>query len=241
MTKKHQHIAYNHIAGKAPGVIFCGGFRSDMSGSKALFLESLCRELGLSFLRFDYSGHGESEHDFADCTISDWRADTLLALDELTQGEQIIIGSSMGGWLALHAAISRPERIKALVGIAAAPDFTEDLMWNGFDDFTRKKIIRDGQLITPNCYEGEEDYIITHKLIEDGRKNLLLGAPMEINCPIRLLHGMADEDVPHEYASKIAEKITSDDVQIHLLKNSGHRMSAPNELQLLRETLISLL
>lgn len=239
--QKHKHIAYNKLSGKSPTILFCSGFKSDMTGSKAMFLENLCAELGLGFLRFDYSGHGQSDGDFKDCTMSDWRTDTLLALDELTEGEVIIVGSSMGGWLALHTAIDRPERIKALIGIAAAPDFTEDLMWDGFDAFTREKIIRDGMLITPNCYEGEEDYIITHKLIEDGRKHLLLRAKMEINCPIRLLHGMADEDVPYEYASKIAEKVTSDDVEIHLLKTSGHRMSAPNELQLLRETFISLL
>lgn len=239
--QKHKHIAYNLTKRGTPTIVFCGGFKSDMTGSKAIFLEKVCAEQNLSYLRFDYSGHGESEGDFTDCTISDWRADTMLALDELTEGEVIIVGSSMGGWLALHAAIDRPERIKALIGIAAAPDFTEDLMWDGFDDFTREKITRDGQLITPNCYEGEEDYIITHKLIEDGRKNLLLRSPMQINCPIRLLHGMEDEDVPYEYASKIAENVTSDDVEIHLLKTSGHRMSAPNELQLLKETLISLL
>lgn len=240
-SKKHKHIAYNALKGNSPTIMFCGGFRSDMTGSKAMFLEKTCAELGLSFLRFDYSGHGESDGDFKDCTISQWRYDTMLALDELTQGDVILVGSSMGAWLAMHAAINRPERIKAFIGIAAAPDFTQDLMWNIFDDFTKQKIQRDGFITMPNCYDGEEEYIITHKLIEDGRKNLLLDKPIEINCPVRLLQGMADADVPYQTASKIAEKLTSDDVQIHLLKNSDHRMSGEKELQLLRETLISLI
>ena len=243
-TQKHKHIAYNRLPAtdsSKPSVIFCGGFRSDMTGSKAIFLEELCSELGLGYLRFDYSGHGESEHKFEDGCISDWRTDTLLALDELTKGPQILIGSSMGGWLGLHAALARPERIKAFIGIAAAPDFTDDMIWDKLDDFSREKILRDGLLQMPNCEPGEEPYPITLKLIEDGRKNFLLREPLNINCPIRLLHGMADEDVPYNVAMKIADKVTSDDVEIHLVKKATHRMSDENELNLLRETLISLI
>jgi pimeloyl-ACP methyl ester carboxylesterase len=241
MSQKHHHIAYNRLEGKLPNVIFMGGFRSDMTGAKAIFLEQVCQELGLGFLRFDYSGHGQSEGKFADFTISDWRADALLAFDELTEGEQIIIGSSMGGWIGMHTAIERKERVKAFIGIAAAPDFTEDLIWNKFDDFTKQKIQRDGFLQMPNCNDGEEPYHITMRLIEDGRKNFLLNAPININCPVRFLHGMADEDVPYQTAAKIAEKLTSNDLEIHLVKNSTHRMSEPSNLQLLRETLIKLL
>ena len=240
-STKHKHIAYNRLNGKSLSVIFMGGFRSDMTGSKALFLEQTCQELGLGFLRFDYSGHGESDGDFATHTISDWRADALLAFDELTEGEQIIIGSSMGAWLGMHTAIARPERVKAFIGIAAAPDFTEDLIWDKFDNFTREKIQRDGFINMPNCNDGEEPYHITMRLIEDGRKNFLLDAPININCPVRLLHGMADEDVPYTITTKIADKLTSNDVEVHLVKNSTHRMSEAQDLQLLCEALMKLI
>lgn len=240
MSQKHKYIAYNRLEGKAPNVIFMGGFRSDMTGSKALFLEQTCQELGLGFLRFDYRGHGQSDGKFEDFCISDWRADALLAFDELTHGQQIIVGSSMGGWLGLHTAIARPERVKAFIGIAAAPDFTEDLIWGKFDDFTKQKMQRDGFITLPDC-EGGEPYHITMRLVEDGRKNFLLNSPINLNTTVRLLHGMSDEDVPFETASKIAEQLTSNDVEIHLVKNSTHRMSEPSDLQLLRETLIKLL
>lgn len=240
MTQKHKHIAYNKTEGKDANIIFCGGFRSDMNGSKAVFLDEICRELGFGLLRFDYSGHGESDGKFEDYTISDWRKDALLAFDELTSGEQIIIGSSMGGWLGMQIAIERPERVKALIGIAAAPDFTDDMVWNKLDDFGRQKLQRDGFIIVENCVVGEEPYHITIRLIEDGRNNFLLNAPININCPVRLLHGMLDEDVPYQIASKIAEKITGNNVEIHLVKNATHRMSEPNELQLLQETLLKL-
>lgn len=235
------HIAYKKIDGKSPGIVFCGGFRSDMEGSKAVFLEKLCKELGHSFIRFDYFGHGESHGDFTDGSIGQWKDDTLKVIDELTEGPQIIVGSSMGGWMALLAAIERPKKIKSLIGLAAAPDFTEDLMWETADEFSQKKLLRDGIIYIPNCHEDEEPYPITLKLIEEGRENLLLNGEIDINCPIRLLHGMADEDVPYEYASLIAEAVKSDDVEIKLIKDAGHRMSGEKELNLLRETLLSLL
>ena len=235
------HIAYNKTEGKSPGVVFCGGFRSDKEGSKALFLEELCKELGHAFIRFDYFGHGESHGDFVDGTIGQWKDDVIKVLDELTEGPQIIVGSSMGGWLTLLAAKERPKKVKSLIGIASAPDFTEELLWQAFDEFRQKKLEKEGVIQIPNCYEDEEPYPITIKLIEEGREHLLLEDEIKINCPIRLLHGMDDEDVPYEYSTSIAEMVTSDDVEVHLLKDAGHRMSGEKELALLKETLLSLL
>ena len=239
--KKLAHIAYNQISGKAPTVVFLSGFRSDMEGNKALYLEGVCKNLKLGFIRFDYSGHGKSGGKFEDCTIGTWLKDALKVIDELTSGEVILVGSSMGGWIALLAALKRKKRIKALIGIAAAPDFTEDLIWQKLDEFSKHKMLRDGVLKMPNCYDDGEPYPITQKLIEEGRKHLLLRGKINLTCPIRLLHGMADEDVPFETSVKIAQNVKSKNVEVHLLKNSGHRMSEPNELELLKQNLLSIL
>lgn len=240
MTEKLGHIAYKKTEGKAPGVVFFSGFRSDMEGSKATFLEEVCKELGLSFVRFDYSGHGESEREFEDCTIGTWKEDAIKVLDELTTGPQILVGSSMGGWISLLAALERKKKVKAIIGIAAAPDFTEDLLWDKFDEFRQKKLEVDGVIKIPNCYDDEEPYPITLKLVEEGREHLLLRGEIDLTCPVRLLHGMDDEDVPYETACDLAEMLKSDDVEVHLIKNAGHRFSEPEQLELLKKTLISL-
>ncbi|PIR31625.1 MAG: alpha/beta hydrolase [Alphaproteobacteria bacterium CG11_big_fil_rev_8_21_14_0_20_44_7] len=218
-----------------------GGFRSDMSGAKALYLEELCKATGNSFIRFDYSGHGESDGEFEKCTIGKWKKDALQIIEELTNDEIIIIGSSMGGWIGLLAALEVKKRVKGFIGIAAAPDFTEDLIWNEFDEFTQKKLERDGLVLMPNCYDDQEPYPITQELIEEGRKHLLLRGEIKLNCPIRLLQGMDDEDVPYETAGSIAECLTSKDVEVHLIKNASHRFSEPENLELLKNTLLELL
>jgi pimeloyl-ACP methyl ester carboxylesterase len=239
--KKLGHIAYKSVKGKGPTVVFMSGFRSDMEGSKAVFLEGVCKKLGLGYVRFDYSGHGKSCGSFEDCTIGTWKADALKVIDELTTGKIILVGSSMGGWVALLAALKRKSRIKAIIGIAAAPDFTEDLIWQQLDEFSKHKMLRDGVLMMPNCYDDKKPYPITLKLIEEGRKHLLLRKPINLTCPMRFLHGMADEDVPYKTSAKIAELVKSKDVKVHLLKKSGHRMSEPKELELLKQSLLELI
>lgn len=239
--KKLGHIAYNKTKGKGPTVVFLSGFRSDMKGNKAVYLEGICKKLGLGFVRFDYSGHGQSDRDFRDCTIGMWVKDALAVIDELTTGKIILVGSSMGGWIALLAALKRKSRVKGIVGIAAAPDFTQDLIWEELDEFSRHKMLRDGVLMMPNCYDDKQPYPITLKLIEEGRKHLLLKKPINLNCPIRLLQGMKDEDVPYKTASMIAAQVKSKNVEVHLLKNSGHRMSEPHELELLKTKLLELI
>lgn len=229
-------IAYRRSAGKGPGLVFLGGFMSDMSGTKATALEAYARRRGRAFLRFDYSGHGESDGDFESGTIGRWVEDAVTALDRLTEGPQVLVGSSMGGWIMLLAALVRPERVAALVGIAAAPDFTEDLMWATFSPEVRATLERDGVYRQPSQY-GEQPYAITRRLIEEGRRHLLLRSPIPLTCPVRLLHGMADPDVPWQLSPRLAETVESRDVELHLVKDGDHRLSTPANLALLEEVL----
>lgn len=233
-------IAYRRLHGKTPGIVFMSGFMSDMQGTKALELERYCRAAGRAFLRFDYRGHGESSGDFADGTIGAWAADAVAVLDACTEGPQILVGSSMGGWIMLLAALARPERVAALVGIAAAPDFTEDLMWNRFEPDVRKTLECDGVYEQPSEYQ-DSPYTITRRLIEEGRDHLLLRRPIPLHCPVRLLHGMRDDSVPWMTASRIAEKILSDDVRIFLIKDGDHRLSRDADLARLKLTVDELL
>lgn len=229
-------IAYHKSEGEGPGVIFLGGFRSDMTGTKAVALEAHCRAIGRAFLRFDYFGHGDSSGSFDDGTISRWAEDAICVLDELTDGPQILVGSSMGGWIMLLAALARPDRVAALVGIAAAPDFTECLMWQHFPPDIRDTLLRDGIYYEPSEYD-EEPYSITLKLIEDGRKNLLLERPIAIHCPVRLLQGMADSSVPWEHGLAITEKLLSEHVTLTLVKDGDHRLSRDEDIARLLRTL----
>ena len=175
-------IAYRKCSGRSPGVIFMGGFNSDMTGTKASALEAACREAGRAYVRFDYSGHGESSGEFADGTIGSWSEDAIAVLDAASEGPQVLVGSSMGGWIMLLAALARPQRVAGLVGIASAPDFTEELMWRRFDDDVRRRLEDTGVYHRPSEY-GDDPYPITMKLIEDGRRHLLLERPIAIHCP----------------------------------------------------------
>jgi len=222
-------IAYRKTAGVSPGVIFMGGFMSDMTGTKACTLEAACRDEGRAFIRFDYSGHGESSGKFADGTIGSWTDDAIAILDEVSDGPQVLVGSSMGGWIMLLVALARPMRIAGLVGIASAPDFTEELMWGRFDDDIRQNLQRTGVYHRPSKYD-EDDYPITMKLIEDGRQHLLLERPIAIHCPVRLLHGMKDRDVPWTTAPRIAEKLLAEDVRVMIIKDGDHRLSRDQDL-----------
>ena len=222
-------IAYRAMAGSAPGVMFCGGFMSDMTGTKATALEAHCRRRGRAFVRFDYSGHGASGGAFRDGTIGTWRDDAMAVLDRVASGPQALVGSSMGGWIVLLLALARPERVAGLVGVAAAPDFTEDLIWSTLDDEGRRTLAETGQIMMP-CDYGDDPYPITMGLIEEGRDHLLLRAPIALRCPIHLLQGMRDEDVPWRTALRIAEQVESEHVVVELIKDGDHRLSRDEDL-----------
>ncbi len=219
-----------------PGVVFLGGFKSDMTGTKATFLEDACRARGLAFLRFDYTGHGQSSGAFEDGCIGDWARDALDALDALTEGPQILVGSSMGGWISLLAARARPERLAGLVTVAAAPDFTEEGMWAAFTDDQKAEMARTGRVELPSEY-SEEPYVITQKLIEDGRSQLVLRTPLALPFPTRLLQGTADEDVPLDWALRLLDHAEGPDIRLTLVKGADHRFSGPAELALLESAL----
>ena len=233
------YLAWARLDGRSPTAVFLPGFRSDMTGDKATALAAFCAKRGQAMIRFDYSGHGSSGGDFQDGTIGRWTDDALAVIDRLSEGPLLLVGSSMGGWIALLAASVRPGRVAALIGIAAAPDFTETLMWEAMTLQERATIMRDGVLQVPNQYG--EPYPITHALIEDGRTHLLLNGPIAIDCPIRLLHGQRDADVPWETALRIAEQVTGQGVEVILVKDGHHRLSRPQDLALLCRTLGALL
>jgi pimeloyl-ACP methyl ester carboxylesterase len=234
-------LAYRHTPGKAPGVLFCAGFNSNMQGDKALALETWCVEQGRQYTRFDYSGHGESSGKFEEGTIGRWRDDTVAILDRVTSGPQVIVGSSMGGWMMLLAALCRPERVSALVGIAAAPDFTESLREQGLDSKQRQQLQTSGYCDLPNCYDDGEPYRISRRLLEEGREHLVLADEIAVDVPVRLIHGQRDEDVSWERALVLARRLRSEDVEIQLVKAGEHRLSESADLARLMRTLGALL
>lgn len=232
-------LAWRRTPGRGPGVVFLGGFNSDMTGSKAEFLAGWCEARGTPFLRFDYSGHGASEGRFADGTIGRWAEDAACVIAAQADGPQVLVGSSMGGWIALLLAARGRAAARALVGIAPAPDFTEDLMWAEFPPEVRAAIERDGVWHRPSEYGAP--YPITRALIEDGRQHLLLRGPLPVGVPVRILQGQQDPDVPWQHALRIADALTGPDVRVHLIKDGDHRLSRPQDLALLGETLAPLL
>ncbi|WP_417587412.1 alpha/beta hydrolase [Pararhodobacter oceanensis] len=243
-TPQGRQLAYVQTPATAdgvdkPGVVFLGGFKSDMTGTKAQFLEDWAKRHGRAFLRFDYSGHGQSSEDFLDGSIGDWAEDAMTAISSLTQGPQVLIGSSMGGWISLLVAKAMPERVAALIGIAAAPDFTEDSMWEGFDDGQRAALMNQGAIELPSEYD-DGPYVITRHLIEDGRKHLVLRNPLALPFPVRLLQGSADVDVPPAVALRLFEHAESPDLRLTMVKGADHRFSEPENLALIAETLDSL-
>lgn len=237
-------IAY-HFSAPAPeytgaNVIFLHGLMSDMQGGKALAVEEFCRQRGIGCLRFDCYGHGQSDGRFQDGTLSRWSDDTVSLLDEVAQGPQVLVGSSMGGWNMLLSALKRPERIKGLLGLAAAPDFTEDLMRQDLNADQLSALKAQGH-IEIACDYGDDPYVISQKLLDDGQKNLLLRDPLNLNIPVRLIHGMQDDDVPWQTALKLQDVLQSDDVEITFVKNGDHRLSEPHHLDRLCATLDRLL
>ncbi len=228
-------IAYRKRGGAGPGIVWLGGFRSDMLGTKAGFLDEWAKHNARALLRFDYSGHGESDGAFEDGSIGEWTADAIAAFDALTGGPQILVGSSMGAWIATLLAMERPDRIAGCIFIAPAPDFTEALMWPSFSDAQRETIMRDGKLVQPSDYDAPE--LITRKLIEDGRRHLVMQKPIPIDCPVCILQGMKDDAVPYAHALAFADKLASENVEVTLTKNGDHRLSSPADLERLALTL----
>jgi pimeloyl-ACP methyl ester carboxylesterase len=237
-------IAYRRLAGRSPGVLFCAGFRSDMTGTKASFLEGYCRSRGHAFVRFDYFGHGASSGEVAPGTIGGtigrWADDAVAVLDVLSEGPQIIVGSSMGGWVMLLAALARTDRVQALVGIAAAPDFTEDLVWPRLTPAQQEECRRTGSVTLPSKYDPS-GYTYTLGLFEDGRRHLVMRAEIPLTCPVRLLHGMLDAAVPWQTSLRLAERLASRDVVVTLVKEGDHRLSKEADLARLAATLDEML
>lgn len=222
-------LAYHRLTGAGPGLVWLGGFKSDMTGTKATALENWAAARGRAYLRFDYSGHGTSEGRFEDGTIGAWRNDALRILDHLCEGPQVLIGSSMGGWLALLCALARPDKVAGLFLIAPAPDFTEDLMWAEMDEATRAALQRGEPFERPTDYDTAPQ-VITYRLIEEGRGHLLLGGPIAIDRPVRIVHGMADRDVPWQRSLTLVERLAGGDVTVEFLKSGDHRLSDPASL-----------
>ena len=235
-----ERIAYRMLPGRPPGFVFLHGFRSDMTGGKALAVEDFCRARGHACLLFDGFGHGESSGDFAHGTIGRWEEDAAAALDSLTQGPQILVGSSFGGWIMILAALARPGRVAALVGIAAAPDFTEDLILPAFSPDERRALESVGQVMVPGTYDLPP-YPITKRLIEEARGHLVLRGPIPFAGPVRLIHGLEDPDVPWRTSLALASQLTSTDIEVTLVKGGGHRLSEPADLARLAATLDRLL
>jgi len=229
-------LAYRKREGRGPTLFFLPGYASDMDGTKAVALDSFAAEHGWAMVRFDYSGTGLSDGRFEEGTLDRWTDEATAVLDRLTDGPVILVGSSMGGWIALQLALRRPERIAALVGIAAAPDFTN---W-GYSDEEKMVLRRDGRLEQPNPYGGEPQ-LTTKAFWDSGEAMRLLGSEVAIDCPVRLIHGDSDEDVPLDIAFRLKDRLRSGDVQVTVIKGGGHRLSAPHEIDAILRAVAALL
>ena len=238
-TAQGRLLAYHQTTGIGSGVIFLGGYRSDMGGTKAVALEAWAKARGRAFLRFDYGGHGGSGGDFTELGIADWFDDARAALN-LTQGPQVLVGSSMGGWLALLLASACPDRIAGLIGIAAAPDFTEDSLLPSLTAAERADMARVGRIERPSGY-ADGPYIFTQRLIDQGRANLVLRAPLALPFPTRFLQGTADTDVPVAVAQRLFDHASGPDIRLTLVKGADHRFSTPDCLALIESNLDEIL
>jgi len=237
-TPQGRRIAYHRTHGRAPGVVFLGGFRSDMTGTKAVHLQDWAEGAGQGFLRFDYSGHGASSGRFEDGAIGDWAKDAMAAIETRTEGPQVLVGSSMGGWIALLVARAMPEKVAGLVTIAAAPDFTEDAIWAGFNDAQKAELMERKVIEMPSEY-GE--YLVTARLIEDGRRNLVLRRPLKLAMPVRCLQGTADAEVSTQTALRLIEHAEAEDMRLTLVRGADHRFSDARCLALTLSTIEDML
>lgn len=235
LTAQGRDLAYHQTKGAGPGIVFLGGYRSDMGGTKAVALEAWARAQDRAFLRFDYSGHGTSAGDFNDLGIGDWIEDAQAAL-ELTEGPQVLVGSSMGGWIALALARARPQRIAGLIGIAAAPDFTEDSLMPSLTKAEQDAMLTLGRIERASAYAAQP-YVYTRKLIEQGRHHLILRKPLSLRFPTRFLQGSADEDVPPSVALRLFDHAKGPDIRLTLVQGADHRFSTPACLRLIEASL----
>jgi len=236
-----RRLAYHHLPGAQPTVVFLGGLSSNMNGTKALFLEAHCRDRGQAFLRLDYQGHGESSGEFLDGGIGPWSDDALAVIQHACRGPLILIGSSMGAWIMLRVARRvQPHRVVALIGLAAAVDFSEDLLWPGLSATEQSRLLADGFIERTSQY-ADGPWRIGLALIEDGRRHLQLREPIPLRCPVRLLHGLEDQDIPWRTSLRLLEMIESSDVRLTLIKGGDHRLSSEANLALLGHCLDALL
>ncbi|WP_170400034.1 alpha/beta fold hydrolase [Ruegeria arenilitoris] len=238
-TPQGRRLAYHKSDGTGPTIVFLGGLKSDMEGTKAVHLEAWAQARGQAFLRFDYSGHGESSGTFEEGCIGDWHQDTVVAISELTEGPLIVVGSSMGGWQALLLAKAMPERIAGMVTIAAAPDFTEDGYWASFSDAQKAALDSVGHVELPSDYM--EPYIITKRMIEDGRQQLVLRDALDLPFPVRFLQGTADTAVTTETAVRLLDHASGDDMRLLLVKDADHRFSDGPCLGLIENAVIEVM
>lgn len=222
-------IAFRRIEGEGPTMVWIGGYRSDMNGTKARHLEALARERGWSYLAFDHFAHGASSGDFAEATIGRWREDALAVIDEASAGPLVLVGSSMGGWVSLLAALARPERLHGLVLIAPAPDFAHDLMWPSLSDETRQAIMRDGAVPVSDP-DGLGDYVLTHLFFDEARNWTLMDRPLPLACRVHILHGRHDESVPLAHAERLRDLIEAPVVRFTLIEDGDHRLSRDQDL-----------
>ncbi|WP_295047241.1 alpha/beta hydrolase [uncultured Paracoccus sp.] len=234
-TPAGRRIAFQRSGGRGPGIVFLGGFKSDMTGTKAAWLHDWAQGRNRAFLRFDYSGHGDSSGLFEQGCIGDWLQDARQVIEALTDGPQVLVGSSMGGWISLLVARAMPQRVAGLVTIAAAPDFTEQGFWAGFDDAQRRALLTAGRVERPSDYG--DPYVITRRLIEDGRDHLVMTQPLPLPFPVRMLHGTADADVPVDWGLRLLDHATGDDIRLTLVKGADHRFSSPDCLRLISQSI----
>ncbi|MEJ5217581.1 alpha/beta hydrolase [Cognatishimia sp. D5M38] len=238
-TEQGRRLAYHKTEGAGPTVVFLGGLKSDMEGTKAIHLEDWCQARGQAFLRFDYSGHGQSSERFEDGCIGDWHEDTLAAVDALTEGGLVVVGSSMGGWQALLLAKARADRIKGMVTIAAAPDFTEDGYWANFTNAQKEALEAVGHVELPSDYM--EPYIITKRMIEDGRDHLVLREALPLPFPVRFLQGTEDTAVTRETALRLLDHADCENMRLTLVKGGDHSLSDPRSLDLITQAITEVL
>lgn len=238
-----KHIALQHSRqNSAVGLVFCGGFKSSMEGSKALALQQICEQHTVDFTRFDYTGHGSSDGQFIDGNIDSWLSDTQCVIDNLEQPEKLIlIGSSMGAWIATLAAKENTNRIAGLITIAAAPDFTERLLLPAMNETQLALLESNKPVLMPSEYDDGSPYPITSQLVSNSRKHCVLNTEIQIHCPVRMLHGSADTDVPYQLSIELMAAIQSENIQLNLIKNGDHRLSSSEHLLILEQTLLQMI
>lgn len=237
---KGRCIAYNQSTGQSPGIVFLGGYSSDMNGTKSTHMDQWAQMKGISYLRFDYTGHGQSSGQFVDGCISDWFEDALDVIDSLTSGPQLLIGSSMGGWIALLLARIQPEKIAGIVGIAAAPDFTQDFEENRLSKEELGEVRKQGLVRIPTEY-SDEGLVVTQKLLQDGHRNFVLNQKLDLPFPVRFLQGTEDKDVDYSVAVNLLNHCSGQNIRLLIVKGANHSFSSPDCLSIIENAVEDIL